>query len=264
MFGMIEFGAGITRMIIFDNVMWATFGLEVSFAKIFADDTKKEKLDAANEHDDAGEAGPAGDGVAKSESFDDDNDNHDEGNETEKNTEEGSKGEGKSRESDNAFDSVFEEFPERPFGLAGGTLDVFVFDPFSLEADEAPEALRVAIIFGAVKDGIDHLTGHEAVITGAVDHFDFAHAIDEFIENAGEKAANRWLALAGDATGSDTIVAFIKVGKHVGEELGWVLTVGVHGGDEIACGVFETGEKGGFFAKVAREGDVADARVFAG
>ena len=92
--------------------MRAMFSLEVSFGKIFADDAEEEKLNTADEHDNTDEARPAGGGVAEGEGFDDDNEDDDEGDKAEKNTEEGGEGERDGREGDDAFDSVFEEFPE--------------------------------------------------------------------------------------------------------------------------------------------------------
>lgn len=42
------------------------------------------------------------------------------------------------------------------------------------------------------------------------------------------------------------------------------MAVGIHGGDEIAGGSFEASEEGGFFAEVAGERDIEDARVMLG
>ncbi len=189
------------------------FGFEVGFREVFADDAEEEELDAASEHNKTDEAGPAGSRVAESEGFDDDNDDHDEGDEAEEDAKKGSESERDGREGDDAFDGVFEEFPEGPFRFAGDALDVFVFDPFRLEADEGPEAFRVAVVFLAGDDGVDDLAGHEAVVAGAVDHFDFAHAIDELIENAGAEAADGRFAFAGDAAGGGAIVFFGWLGR---------------------------------------------------
>ena len=84
------------------------FGFEIGFGKIFANDAQEEKLDAADEHDDTDEAGPAGDWVAESEGFDDDDEDDDEGNKTEKDAKKGGEGEGDGREGDDTLDGVFE------------------------------------------------------------------------------------------------------------------------------------------------------------
>lgn len=227
-------------------------------------------MDAADEHDDADEAGPAGGGVAKGEGFDDNHNNNDKGDETEENAEEGGESERDGREGDDALDGVFEEFPEGPLRFAGDTVDVCVFDPFGFEADEGPETFGVAVIFWAREDGVDDLAGHEAVVAGAVNHFDFAHAVDEFVKNAGAEAADGRFAFAGDATGGGYIVFFVggfgrvDVLEEFGEEAGRILTVGVHGSDEVAGGVFESGEEGSFFTKVAGERNIEDTRVVLG
>lgn len=250
--------------------MRAVFGLEVGLGEIFTDDAEEEKLDAAYEHDNTDEAGPTGGGIAEGKGFDDNDNDNNEGDEAEEDAKESGEGEGDGREGDDAFNSVFEKLPERPFGFAGDALDVFVFDPFGFEADKSPETFGITVILSAREDSTDDLAGHEAVVAGAVDHFDFAHAVDEFIENAGAEAADRRLALAGDAAGGGAIPAFcggvgwVNVAEEFGKEAGRVLAIGVHGGDEIASGGFKAGEQGGFFAKVAGERNVEDARIVFG
>ena len=122
----------------------------------------------------------------------------------------------------------------------------------------------------AREDGIDDLAGHKTVVAGAVDHFDFAHAVKELIEDAGAKTADGRLAFAGNTAGSGAIPAFLRGASGVDileefrEEAGRILTIGIHGGNKIARGVFEAGEESGFFAEVAGEGNVEDAGVMLG
>ena len=71
--------------------------------------------------------------------LDDDDEDNDESDKEKEDAEEGGEGEGNSGEGDDAFDGVFEEFPEGPFSFAGDTFDRFEFDPLGLEADEGPE-----------------------------------------------------------------------------------------------------------------------------
>ncbi len=73
---------------------------------------------------------------------DDDEDNDESDKARREDAEEGGEGEGNGGEGDDAFDGVFEEFPEGPFSFAGDTFDVFEFDPLGLEADEGPEPLE--------------------------------------------------------------------------------------------------------------------------
>lgn len=253
-------GLGAVGVGFADDVLRAAFGFEVSFGEVFANDAEEKELDAADEDNDASEARPAGDGIAESEGLDDDDDDHDEGDETKEDAEESSESEGNGGESNDAFDGVFEEFPEGPFGLAGGTLDVFILEPFSLEADELPDAFRITVVLGASDNRVDDRTGHEAVVAGAVDHFDFADGIDEFVKDASAETADGRLAFAGDATGGDAVVIF-EERKHVGEESRRVLAVGVHDGDVVASGVLKASEHGGLFAEIAREREVFDTRV---
>ena len=92
--------------------MWAMFGFKIGFGKVFANDTEEKELNAAEEHDNTDEARPAGGGVTKDESFNDDDNNDDESDETEDNAKESGKGERNGREGDDALDGIFEEFPE--------------------------------------------------------------------------------------------------------------------------------------------------------
>lgn len=145
--------------------------------------------------------------------------------------------------------------------FASGAFDVFVFEPFSLVANEAPEAFGIAIIFAAFDDGIDHLASHEAIIASAINHFGFTKAIDKFVKTTSEKAANRRLTFAGNATSSNTIVAIFDEVDHFWEEAGGILKVGVHHCDEVTLRVLETSEHGGLFAKIARKSNIFDAWV---
>jgi len=250
--------------------MRTVFSLEISLCEVFADDAEEEKLDAAYEHDNTDEAGPTGGGIAEGKGFDDNDNDNNEGDEAEEDAKESGEGEGDGREGDDAFNSVFEKLPERPFGFAGDALDVLVFDPFGFETDESPETFGITVILSAREDSTDDLAGHKAVVAGAVDHFDFAHAVDEFIENAGAEAADGRFTFAGDAASSGAIPAFcggvgwVNITEEFGKEAGWVLAVGIHGSDEIASSGLEAGEQGGFFAKVAGERNVEDARIVFG
>lgn len=249
--------------------MWAVLSFEISFGKIFANDAEEKELDAAKEHDNTDKARPAGGRIAKSESFDNYDDNDDESNKTKDDAEKGGNGKRNSREGNDALDGVFEKLPKGPGGLAGDALDVFVFDPFGFEANKTPKAFGIAVVFLTGNDGVNHLAGHQAIIAGAVDHFDIAHAVDELVENAGKKAADGRFAFAGDTAGGGTIyrfwcgvlVGWVDVFEEFGEEAGRILAIGVHGGNEIAASVFEASEESGFFTEIARERDVEDARV---
>lgn len=66
----------------FDDIVRAMLGFKVGFGEVFANDAKKEELNAADEHDDADEAWPARGGVAKDKGLTDDDDNDNEGDKT--------------------------------------------------------------------------------------------------------------------------------------------------------------------------------------
>lgn len=138
---------------------------------------------------------------------------------------------------------------------------MFEFDPFCLKTNETPETFRIAVVFLTRNDGVDHLAGHKAIVAGAIDHFDFAHAVNKFIKDASAEATDRRFAFAGDAASGGAVVAFFDTLDHFGEEAGRILAIGIHRRDIIASCVFEAGEEGGLFSEIAGKGHEADAGV---
>lgn len=72
-----------------DDIVGAIFGFEVGFGEIFADDAEEEKLDATEKSNQADQAGPAGNWVAKNECADNNYDNKNEGSDTKEDAEKG-------------------------------------------------------------------------------------------------------------------------------------------------------------------------------
>src|SRR5258708_38207244 len=66
------------------------------------------------------------------------------------------------------------------------------------------------------------------------------------------------------APAADDVVALFKLGEEVGNLVGIVLEIAVHGEDEVALGVIEAGGEGGGLAEVAAELDDENAAVDGG
>ena len=66
------------------------------------------------------------------------------------------------------------------------------------------------------------------------------------------------------APAADDVVALFEFGEEVGDFVGVVLEVAVHGEDDLALGVVEAGSEGGGLAEVAAELDDEDAAVYGG
>ncbi len=63
------------------------------------------------------------------------------------------------------------------------------------------------------------------------------------------------------APAADDVVALFELGEEVGDLVGIVLEIAVHGEDEVALGVIEAGGEGGGLTEVAAQLDDEDARV---
>src|SRR6202022_2507658 len=66
------------------------------------------------------------------------------------------------------------------------------------------------------------------------------------------------------APAADDVVALFKLGEEVGDLVGIMLEIAVHGEDEVALGVIEAGSEGGCLTEVAAEFDDENAAVDGG
>src|ERR1700730_9239786 len=66
------------------------------------------------------------------------------------------------------------------------------------------------------------------------------------------------------APSADDVVALFKLGEEVGNLVGIVLEIAVHGEDEVPLGVVEAGGEGGGLAEVAAKLDDENAAVYGG
>ena len=77
-------------------------------------------------------------------------------------------------------------------------------------------------------------------------------------------AAQEEVVAALGAPAADDVVALFELGEEVGDLVGVVLEVTVHGEDEVTLGVVEAGGEGGGLAEVAAQFDDEDAAVYGG
>src|SRR3981081_1618149 len=66
------------------------------------------------------------------------------------------------------------------------------------------------------------------------------------------------------APAADDVVALFELGEEVGDLVGIVLEIAVHGEDEVPLGVVEAGGEGGGLAEVAAKLDDENAAVYGG
>ncbi len=93
---------------------------------------------------------------------------------------------------------------------------------------------------------------------------DAAESGHEPVGGAGGDAAENEVVAALRAPAADDVVAFFELGEEVGDLVGVVLEVAVHGEDVVALGVVEAGGEGGGLAEVAAELDDENAAVYGG
>lgn len=227
-------------------------GFQVGLCQVFTDDSKAQKLHAAKQRYEAGERRPSADGVTPNECFDQDDDESQNGDETEDDTREGGEGERRRGKSDDAVDGIEEQRPKAPLGLAGHAVDVYIGEPFGLEAHPAVNALGESVIFAHGDDSVDHGALHEPKVACTVDDVRVGNAVDDLVEHAGEERPDGRLAFAGGPARSDVVVVFgLQDLVHLRQQRGRVLHVGVHGGDIVTLCMLESGKQCRLLAKVA-------------
>ncbi len=91
---------------------------------------------------------------------------------------------------------------------------------------------------------------------------DAAEDRHEPVGGARRDAAEEEVVATLRAPAADDVVALFELGEEVGDLVGVVLEIAVHGEDVVALGVVEAGGEGGGLAEVAAELDDEDAAVY--
>ncbi len=142
----------------------------------------------------------------------------------------------------------------RPGRAHVGHADLPEPDPRRHPADEAVPLAQPA-------ERGDGLRAHEPEVADVDRDVDVRPALQEPVEDVRRPELERALALALRALRVDDLVALVDPLQHLAEELGRILQVGVHDGDDApARGVDARGERH-LVAEVAREAQGADAAV---
>ena len=144
---------------------------------------------------------------------------------------------------------------------AGGIGDGDLADAGAVPGGEGgDEAVHLAV----EGDVLDDLAAVGLEGGAEVVDVDAAEDCHEPVGGAGRDAAQEEVVGALRAPAADDVVAFFELGEEVGDLVGIVLEIAVHGEDVVALGVVEAGGEGRGLTEVAAELDDEDAAVYGG
>ena len=204
-------------------------------------------------------------GVAHNELLDDNKEAEETRKESDDGAEPTEEDEGGGGKGDEAVDGELEEFFEVVVWLAGETVAVSVVDVGFLEAHPVDEAAGDAAVLGELVEFVDDDAVHEAEVGAAGDGIFGAEHVEDSVEEFGAELGDEavFFEFAADA-GDDFGVVLLPFFDEIGDELGGLLAVGVHGNDGVAGGFAEAGGESDFFAEVAGEADDFDGFALSG
>ena len=144
---------------------------------------------------------------------------------------------------------------------AGGVGDGNLADTGAVPGGEGGnKAMHLAV----ERDVLDDLAAIGLEGGAEVVDVDVAEDRHEPVGRARGNAAHDEVVAAMLAPATDDVVAFFQFGEEVGDLVGVVLEIAVHGEDEVALGVVEAGGEGGGLAEVAAELDDENPTVDGG
>ena len=111
---------------------------------------------------------------------------------------------------------------------------------------------------------LDHLAVQQAVIPGVELDVEVGQAPDAPVKPLGGGDLEAALAPAFVADGVHDLGAEAPLADQLGDQLGWVLEIGVDDDHRVAAGAVQPGGDRHLMAEVARQGDDADPRVGVG
>ena len=258
----VERSLGFEAGAAFDDVVGAALHLVVDAAEVFAEDADADELHAADEKDERDERGEAGLGDLDPKQAA----GHEEQREAEADQADHEAGEGDDaqrefRKADEAVDGVADKSIQTLAGLAGGAIVAVVGRVDPAKADPGAKAGEETVAFGKAVEGVDgdaieEPEGAGVGLDGKIG--EPAEAAVEEIEAEATEAA--FLARAAD--GEDDLGALAPFGEELGDVLGRILQIGVHGDDGVGGrGGGEAGFERGLVAEIAGELDEFEAGI---
>ena len=123
------------------DVNGAVLSFQISLGEILPQYSDTEQLNAAHEHNHTRQGGPTAYGVSQQQGLHDDDYDHKKHDQAEQNSRNRRNCQWGGRKSHNTLQRIFEQFPERPLGLSGHPLHIFVGQPFGPKPYPAKNAL---------------------------------------------------------------------------------------------------------------------------
>ena len=137
-----------------------------------------------------------------------------------------------------------------------------VADLLLLEAYPHIHTLGVALRFAKLPQGKDAAAVEEAEVAYVFEHVEAGGTVEEAVVEAAQTAAQPTLA-RNVSPRIDVLCSLFPEAKHVGDEGGRMLEVGVEDDDAVARSVVKARQHSILLAKIAREADEGHPRVLA-
>ena len=91
----------------------------------------------------------------------------------------------------NSLYRILKQLPERPFGLPGTPLHIFIGNPLGMETHPAENSFGKSVVFRISDHRIYHLPAHHPVVPGSIHDFRIGQLIDDLIEQPGKERPHR-------------------------------------------------------------------------
>jgi hypothetical protein len=131
-------------------------------------------------------------------------------------------------------------------------------------AEPGEHAAHEAVLLRHLAQGVEHLAVDQTEVSNVSRDADRGHAGEHPIEQMGGDALEPAFACARQTARIDDVVALLPFGDHLFDDFRRVLQVGIHDDDRCALRRVHAGGDGDLVAEIARQADIAEARVALG
>ena len=250
-----------------DNIARSSLGFHIDFSDVLANYAQRNQLHACDEADDAGHAGPAGNGISDA-GLDNGPDHADKAQQCYKNTKAGNHAKGLDRQACNPVKGQRQHLGQGVMALTCYSLVALIGNAGTLKANQWYHAAEEQIHFLKVCKFLQHSGAHQAIVCMVENHLG-PHGIQQLVEALCREALEERVGIPFAA---DTVnhLAAVQIGIHHGIHcIDIVLSVAVDGNGDITAvlGLHQSRQNGipqhplvraGFPAKLAHRHCIPD------